>query len=171
MGHEGPQPVLHRRSRAHHQGQRREPPGGRTRERRGRQDHPGQPGQARRRQLLGHHDRPGEGPRHRHGLRHHRRARRVPHPDQVERAHDLQRHLLPRRPWSTGAQGSSNVSHGCVNASPADAKWFYEFTQRGDIIEVTGTSRKLRFGNGPTPWAKSWEDWLAGSALGKPVNG
>ncbi|MEV4069138.1 Ig-like domain-containing protein [Nonomuraea fuscirosea] len=74
-------------------------------------------------------------------------------------------------PWSTGAQGSSNVSHGCVNASPANARWFYEFTQRGDIIEVTGTSRKLRFGNGPTPWAKSWEDWLAGSALGKPVNG
>ncbi|MEV0614153.1 Ig-like domain-containing protein [Nonomuraea sp. NPDC050404] len=74
-------------------------------------------------------------------------------------------------PWSTGAQGSSNVSHGCVNASPANARWFYEFTQRGDIIEVTGTSRKLEFGNGPTPWAKSWEDWLAGSALGKPVNG
>ncbi|MFB9475626.1 Ig-like domain-containing protein [Nonomuraea salmonea] len=74
-------------------------------------------------------------------------------------------------PWSTGAQGSSNVSHGCVNASPANARWFYDFTQRGDIIEVTGTSRKLQFGNGPTPWAKSWEDWLAGSALGKPVNG
>ncbi len=74
-------------------------------------------------------------------------------------------------PWSTGAQGSRNVSHGCVNASPEDARWFYEFTQRGDVIEVTGTSRKLRFGNGPTPWAKSWEDWLAGSALGKPVSG
>ncbi|QYC39951.1 Putative L,D-transpeptidase LppS precursor [Nonomuraea coxensis DSM 45129] len=74
-------------------------------------------------------------------------------------------------PWSTGAQGSRNVSHGCVNASPEDARWFYDFTQRGDIIEVTGTSRKLRFGNGPTPWAKSWEDWLAGSALGEPVGG
>ncbi|TDC05901.1 hypothetical protein E1267_17980 [Nonomuraea longispora] len=74
-------------------------------------------------------------------------------------------------PWSTGEQGSRNVSHGCVNASPENARWFYEFTQRGDIIEVTGTSRKLRFGNGPTPWAKSWEDWLAGSALGTPVNG
>lgn len=73
-------------------------------------------------------------------------------------------------PWSTGAQGNSNVSHGCVNASPANAKWFYEFTQRGDIVIVTGTSRKLRFGNGPTPWAKSWEEWLAGSALGKPIN-
>jgi lipoprotein-anchoring transpeptidase ErfK/SrfK len=74
-------------------------------------------------------------------------------------------------PWSTGAQGNSNVSHGCVNASPANARWFFEFTQRGDIIQVSGTSRKLRFGNGPTPWAKSWDDWLAGSALGKPVTG
>ncbi|MGW0807323.1 L,D-transpeptidase [Nonomuraea sp. NPDC002799] len=74
-------------------------------------------------------------------------------------------------PWSTSAQGSRNVSHGCVNASPDNARWFYEFTQRGDIIEVTGTSRKLPFGSGPTPWAKSWEDWLAGSALGKPING
>ncbi|XVQ07866.1 L,D-transpeptidase [Spirillospora sp. CA-255316] len=74
-------------------------------------------------------------------------------------------------PWSTGSQGSANVSHGCVNASPADAKWFYEFTNRGDIIEVTGTTRKLRFGNGPTPWAKSWEDWVKGGALGAPVKG
>ncbi|MFI9593234.1 Ig-like domain-containing protein [Nonomuraea sp. NPDC052265] len=74
-------------------------------------------------------------------------------------------------PWSTGAQGNSNVSHGCVNASPADARWFYDFTQRGDVIQVKGTSRKLRFGNGPTPWAKSWDEWLAGGATGKPVTG
>ncbi|MEW2358624.1 Ig-like domain-containing protein [Spirillospora sp. NPDC029432] len=74
-------------------------------------------------------------------------------------------------PWSTGSQGSANVSHGCVNASPGDAKWFYDFTNRGDVIEVRGTTRKLEFGNGPTPWAKSWEDWVAGSALGKPVQG
>ena len=74
-------------------------------------------------------------------------------------------------PWSTGAQGSANVSHGCVNASPSDAKWFYNFTNRGDIIEVTGTSRKLQFGNGPTPWAKSWAEWVKGSALGAPVQG
>ncbi|TMR20198.1 hypothetical protein ETD86_19200 [Nonomuraea turkmeniaca] len=72
-------------------------------------------------------------------------------------------------PWSTSAQGNRNVSHGCVNASLANARWFYRFTQRGDIIEVTGTSRKLQFGNGPTPWAKSWEEWLAGSALGKSI--
>ncbi|MEU6715550.1 Ig-like domain-containing protein [Nonomuraea sp. NPDC046802] len=74
-------------------------------------------------------------------------------------------------PWSTGDQGSRNVSHGCVNASPANARWFYKFTQRGDIIKVTGTSRELEFGNGPTPWAKTWQEWLAGSALGKSING
>ncbi|MFA1547296.1 L,D-transpeptidase [Actinomadura chokoriensis] len=74
-------------------------------------------------------------------------------------------------PWSTDSQGNDNVSHGCVNASPSDAKWFYDFTNRGDIVTVTGTTRKLQFGNGPTPWAKSWDAWLAGSATGKPVTG
>lgn len=58
-----------------------------------------------------------------------------------------------------------------MNASPSDAKWFYDFTNRGDIVKVTGTSRQLRFGNGPTPWAKDWDGWLAGSATGKPVMG
>ncbi|MEU8120891.1 Ig-like domain-containing protein [Spirillospora sp. NPDC049024] len=74
-------------------------------------------------------------------------------------------------PWSTDAQGNDNVSHGCVNAAPGDAKWFYDFTNRGDVVKVTGTSRQLQFGNGPTPWAKSWDGWLAGSAVGKPVTG
>ncbi|HEY8480013.1 MAG TPA: Ig-like domain-containing protein [Spirillospora sp.] len=74
-------------------------------------------------------------------------------------------------PWSTAAQGEANVSHGCVNMSPANAKWFFNFTNRGDIVVVKGTSRKLRFGNGPTPWAKSWEEWLKGGAVGKPVMG
>nr|WP_311132388.1 Ig-like domain-containing protein [Nonomuraea gerenzanensis] len=68
-------------------------------------------------------------------------------------------------PWSVGDQGHRNVSHGCVNAGMDHARWFYNFTQRGDIIKVVGTSRRLQFGNGPTPWAKSWEEWLAGSAL------
>ncbi|MFI0408441.1 Ig-like domain-containing protein [Actinomadura sp. 3N508] len=72
-------------------------------------------------------------------------------------------------PWSTDSQGNDNVSHGCVNVSPSDAKFFYDFSQRGDIVKVTGTSRQLRFGNGPTPWAKSWQDWLAGAATGEPV--
>ncbi|WP_243725776.1 L,D-transpeptidase [Actinomadura rubrisoli] len=74
-------------------------------------------------------------------------------------------------PWSTDSQGNANVSHGCVNAPPGDAKWFYNFTNRGDVIKVTGTTRTLQFGNGPTPWAKSWDEWLKGSAVGSPVTG
>lgn len=72
-------------------------------------------------------------------------------------------------PWSTDSQGNDNVSHGCVNASPSDAKWFYDFTNRGDVVKVTGTTRQLQFGNGPTPWAKSWDAWVQGGATGKPV--
>ena len=29
-------------------------------------------------------------------------------------------------PWSVGDQGKRNVSHGCVNLSPANAQWFYD---------------------------------------------
>lgn len=29
-------------------------------------------------------------------------------------------------PWSDAQQGHSNVSHGCVNLSPANAQWFYD---------------------------------------------
>lgn len=72
-------------------------------------------------------------------------------------------------PWSVGSQGSTNVSHGCVNVAPSNAQWFFNFTNRGDIIKVKGTSRKLQFGNGPTPWVLSWKDWQKGSALDKPV--
>ena len=74
-------------------------------------------------------------------------------------------------PWSVGSQGNANVSHGCVNASPRNAKWFFDFTNRGDIIKVKGTPKPLEFGNGPTPWVLSWKEWLDGSALGRSVNG
>jgi len=42
-------------------------------------------------------------------------------------------------PWSVGSQGYSNVSHGCLNVSTSNAKWFYENTKRGDIVEVSNT--------------------------------
>lgn len=28
-------------------------------------------------------------------------------------------------PWSVGSQGSSNVSHGCINLAPENARWLY----------------------------------------------
>lgn len=72
-------------------------------------------------------------------------------------------------PWSVGSQGRENVSHGCVNASPGHAKWFYEFTRRGDVIDVRGTPKKLEWGNGWTDWNMSWGDWVKGSALDRWV--
>ena len=42
-------------------------------------------------------------------------------------------------PWSVGSQGYSNVSHGCLNVSTSNARWFYDNTKRGDIVEVVNT--------------------------------
>lgn len=39
-------------------------------------------------------------------------------------------------PWSTGAQGNSNVSHGCINLSPDNAAWYYDQVNIGDPIIV-----------------------------------
>jgi lipoprotein-anchoring transpeptidase ErfK/SrfK len=72
-------------------------------------------------------------------------------------------------PWSLWAQGNTNVSHGCVNASPEFAAWFYGISQRGDIVTVTGTNRELEWNNGYGYWQKSWKQWLLGSALKQPV--
>ncbi|NDU77224.1 L,D-transpeptidase family protein [Actinomadura sp. DSM 109109] len=69
-------------------------------------------------------------------------------------------------PWSVGSQGSANVSHGCLNVSPANAKWFYDIMQRGDVIELTGTDREVEWDNGWSVWQLSFDKWRQGSALG-----
>jgi lipoprotein-anchoring transpeptidase ErfK/SrfK len=68
-------------------------------------------------------------------------------------------------PWSVGDQGSHNVSHGCINLGPHDARWFYRLTQPGDVVEVTGTRRRLAAGNGWGFWQLTWPEWLTTSHL------
>jgi len=68
-------------------------------------------------------------------------------------------------PWSTGSQGYANVSHGCVNASPANAEWFYYFSQVGDIINVINYTRAPELDQDGTDWARPWDKWVAGDAL------
>jgi lipoprotein-anchoring transpeptidase ErfK/SrfK len=63
------------------------------------------------------------------------------------------------------ALGHNNISHGCVRTSPTGARWFYNIAQRGDVVNVTGTDRKLEPGNGWTFWNTSWSSWVKGSAL------
>ncbi|WP_344982205.1 L,D-transpeptidase [Streptosporangium fragile] len=68
-------------------------------------------------------------------------------------------------PWSVGSQGAANVSHGCVNVSPANAKWFIDNTLIGDPIIITGTPRRLEPTNGWGHWQEDWKQWLKWSSL------
>ncbi|GAA3215952.1 L,D-transpeptidase [Actinocorallia longicatena] len=70
---------------------------------------------------------------------------------------------LHSAPWSTGSQGNSNVSHGCVNMSPSAARWFNKISHRGDPINITGTSRQLETENGWGYWQLDWKQWVKGS--------
>ncbi len=66
---------------------------------------------------------------------------------------------------TVGVQGSANVSHGCLNLSPKNAKWYYDIMQRGDVIELTGSDRDLEWNNGWGYWQLSFNEWKEGSAL------
>ena len=58
-------------------------------------------------------------------------------------------------PWSVVDQGTTNVSHGCVNLPPEDAITYYNLSIPGDPITVTASTA-----------AGKWDDgWTDGPAL------
>ncbi|MBX7456301.1 L,D-transpeptidase family protein [Mycolicibacterium sp. 3033] len=68
-------------------------------------------------------------------------------------------------PWSVGSQGYSNVSHGCINVSTSNGKWFYDNAKRGDIVEIVNTVGSTLPGtDGLGDWNVPWEQWQAGNA-------
>ncbi len=68
-------------------------------------------------------------------------------------------------PWSVAQQGHSNVSHGCINLSPENAKWFYDTVKKGDVVINTNTGGpELRSWDGFGDWQIPWGEWLAGGA-------
>jgi lipoprotein-anchoring transpeptidase ErfK/SrfK len=71
--------------------------------------------------------------------------------------------------WSVGQQGFTNVSHGCVNLSPADAQTYYQMALPGDPVTITGSPRAGAWDNGWTVWFLRWRALLHGSALRKAV--
>jgi lipoprotein-anchoring transpeptidase ErfK/SrfK len=71
-------------------------------------------------------------------------------------------------PWSVGDQGRRNVSHGCINLSPANASWLFDVTHVGDPIIVRGTEVTRDHGNGWTAWDRPWSEYVKGSALPVP---
>ncbi len=73
--------------------------------------------------------------------------------------------FLHGAPWSVGSQGSANVSHGCVGMSVENAGWVYEHTNRGDVVQTTGTDRQMTLENGYGDWNLSFKSYKQGSAL------
>jgi lipoprotein-anchoring transpeptidase ErfK/SrfK len=67
-------------------------------------------------------------------------------------------------PWSVGAQGVLNVSHGCINMSTANSLAFFDFSQVGDVIKVIGGPRPPVAGDhGVMDWSTDWSQWTPAS--------
>jgi lipoprotein-anchoring transpeptidase ErfK/SrfK len=78
--------------------------------------------------------------------------------------------------WSVSDQGVRNVSHGCINISPANAAWFYDTFGAGDVVEIVNTGISVNLDpktlgseraldDGIADWSMPWDQWKAGSAL------
>jgi lipoprotein-anchoring transpeptidase ErfK/SrfK len=71
-------------------------------------------------------------------------------------------HELDATVW---AQGNQNVSHGCLNLNYTNAKWYYEHSVIGDVVQVVHSGGpKINFNQGGQ-WSVPWSAWVKGSAL------
>lgn len=74
--------------------------------------------------------------------------------------------FIHANPASSGAQGNSNVTNGCINLSIGDAEQYFNTAIYGDPVEVTGTRIDLSYADGDIwDWAVPWEEWKSMSAL------
>lgn len=67
-------------------------------------------------------------------------------------------------PWSVAQQGNSNVSHGCINLSPDNAKWFFDNVKKGDVvININTGGPDLKSWDGFGDWQIPWGQWVSGN--------
>jgi lipoprotein-anchoring transpeptidase ErfK/SrfK len=70
-------------------------------------------------------------------------------------------------PATVRYQGSRNVSHGCVYMSVADARWFYENSLLGDVVDVVNAVvPPVKTDAGMADWNYSWDEWQKGNVDG-----
>ncbi|MGO8767444.1 MAG: L,D-transpeptidase [Mycobacterium sp.] len=55
-------------------------------------------------------------------------------------------------PWSVDDQGKRDVSHGCINISPTNAKWFFDNFGPGDPIVVRNSVGTYTKNDGSNDW-------------------
>ncbi len=74
--------------------------------------------------------------------------------------------FIHANPASSGAQGNTNVTNGCINLSESDAQQYFNSAIYGDPVEVTGTRIELSYADGDIwDWAVPWDEWASMSAL------
>ena len=77
--------------------------------------------------------------------------------------------FIHANPNTTGVQGSSNVTNGCINLSLENAQQYFYSAIYGDPVEVTGTSIELSYADGDIwDWAVDWDTWVSMSAIPPP---
>jgi lipoprotein-anchoring transpeptidase ErfK/SrfK len=77
--------------------------------------------------------------------------------------------FIHANPASSGAQGNTNVTNGCINLSTSDAQQYFNSAMYGDPVEVTGSSIELSYSDGDIwDWAVDWDTWVGMSALPPP---
>ena len=55
-------------------------------------------------------------------------------------------------PWSVADQGKRDVSHGCINISPDNAKWFFDNFGTGDPVVVKDSVGTYTKNDGSNDW-------------------
>ncbi|WP_096291165.1 L,D-transpeptidase [Mycobacterium ahvazicum] len=75
-------------------------------------------------------------------------------------------HQLDATVW---AQGHTDTSHGCLNLNGDNAKWFYDFSVPGDVVEIRNTGGPPLQLTQNGDWTLSWDQWRDGSAI-KPTS-
>ena len=69
--------------------------------------------------------------------------------------------FIHANPASSGAQGNTNVTNGCINLSTEDAEQYFNTAIYGDPVEVTGTRIDLSYADGDI-----W-DWAVPGTTGR----
>ena len=66
---------------------------------------------------------------------------------------------------TVGAQGNTDTSHGCLNLNADNAKWFFDFSVPGDVVEIRNPGgRPVQLSQGGD-WTLPWDEWRSGSAI------
>jgi lipoprotein-anchoring transpeptidase ErfK/SrfK len=74
--------------------------------------------------------------------------------------------FIHANPASAGAQGNSNITHGCINLSDPDAQSYFDSALYGDPVEITNSGVPLSATDGDIyDWTIPWDQWQTMSAL------